>query len=230
MKYDIFSKENYENVDINNSKWLDLKDLKNEIWVDIKDFEGLYQVSNYGRVKSLTRETRNNACYKDKILRQGKNTNGYWVVVLCKNHKKYTWKVHRLVGNAFIVNVENKPVLDHIDPVDANCNNCVYNLRWFTMQENAQHSIELGRNSPPPKQSKKGLAHKQAKPVIQQTTDGCFVKQWGSLHEIEREMGYSRCGISNVCNGNTRQAYGYKWMFGIYEESEVKNTDENNFN
>lgn len=230
MKVDIFSRGNYEIVNVNSPKWLSLNDLKNEIWVDIKDFEGLYQVSNYGRVKSLKRKTGNNICYKDRILKQGKNSNGYWLVILCKDHKRYTRKVHTLVGKTFIPNTENKPILDHVEPVDIDCNNCVYNLRWFTMKENTQHSIVLGRNSPPPKQSKKGITHKQSKPVIQWTKDDRFIKQWGSLHEIERDLGYARCCITDVCKGKTKLAYNFRWTFGIYNEREVNNTDENNIN
>ena len=230
MKVDIFSRGNYEIVNVNSPKWLDLNDLKNEIWVDIKDFEGLYQISNYGRVKSLKRKTKNNACYKDRILKQGKNSKGYWLVVLCKDDEKYTKKVHILVANAFIPNVNNKPIIDHIEPVDDDCNNCVYNLRWFTMKENSQHSIELHRNSPPPRQSKKGITHKQSKPVIQWTKDGILIKQWGSLHEIERELKYARSCIANVCKGRTKLAYGFKWTFELYDEREVKNTDESNIN
>lgn len=76
----------YEKVDVNSTRWLNLVDFKNEIWRDVIGFEGLYEVSNYGRVKSL---------YNNIILKQGKNNNYYWLVILCKNGKKYTRKVHR---------------------------------------------------------------------------------------------------------------------------------------
>ena len=78
--------------------------------------------------------------------------------------------------------------------------------------------------------NKRGIAHKQSKPVVQWTKDNVFIKQWGSLHEIERELKYARCCVANVCKGKTKSAYGFKWTFELYDEREVKNTDESNIN
>lgn len=92
------------------------------IWKDIKGFEGLYQISNTGEVKSLGNKPRY-PNRKDKILKAGKNSNHYYVVVLYKDGKKYTRKVHRLVVEAFIPNPYNKPCIDHIVPVTKDCCN-----------------------------------------------------------------------------------------------------------
>ena len=222
MKITELKREDYEQVEVNSSRWLSLDNLKNEYWKDIKDFEGLYQVSNYGRVKSLKRETNNHYCNTDRILKQGKNSNHYYLVVLCKNHKKYTRKVHVLVAKAFIPNLLNKPCVDHDKPVEKDCcNNCVYNLRWATHKENSRHSIELGRaynNGKPPVYHKMGKDHHSSKPVTQYDLKGNFVKQWWSLADIKRELGLCDKYIGMVINKKVYIVYGYKWKFGIYEK------------
>ena len=129
----------------NSPRWLDLKDLPNEEWRDIKDFEGLYKISNYGRVKSLERyrKSYNKLVRVPEIIRKnGYDKNGYQILPLNKNSKKYIKKVHRLVAEAFIPNPENKPCIDHI-----NCcvdDNRVSNLRWATVCENNKYAFELG--------------------------------------------------------------------------------------
>lgn len=219
MKITDLKREDYEEVEVNSSRWLSLDNLKNEYWKDIKDFEGLYQVSNYGRVKSLKRKTKNHYCNEDKILRQGKNSNHYYLVILCKDHKKYTRKVHILVARAFIPNPLNKPCVDHDKPVEKDyCNNCVYNLRWATMKENMEHCIELGRFSKPPMYKKYGKEHNQSKPVIQYDINDIFIRQWWSLADIERELGFSRKQIGRVINDKKYITYGYKWKFGIHKK------------
>lgn len=99
-----------------------------EEWKDVKDYEGLYQVSNLGRVKGLK---------KGKILKQHDNGKGYMQVGLYKNNKGKPYYVHRLVAKAFIPNTENKPEVNHKDKDRAN--NCVDNLEWVTSKENEQH-------------------------------------------------------------------------------------------
>ena len=112
-------------------------DLPGEIWRDVTGYEGLYHVSNLGRVKSL----HNN---KEYILkpRRGKKGKGYFDVSLCKNGKHKTFRLNRLVALAFVDNPENKPEVDHIDTNKTN--NRANNLRWVTSAENIAHSIENG--------------------------------------------------------------------------------------
>lgn len=111
-----------------------------EIWVDIKDYEGLYQVSNQGRVRSLDREViradGKKKTFKGKILKLIKNKkNGYLYVSI----KGKTYLVHRLVAEAFIPNPENKPDIDHINTVRDN--NKAENLRWVTKSENMNNEL-----------------------------------------------------------------------------------------
>lgn len=118
----------------------------NEIWKDVPGYEGLYQVSNLGEVRSLPRyeKDKNNKLYKRKgvILKQSKTTTGYWKVELCKNGTRKSLKVHRLVALAFIVNTFNKPFINHKDGNPLN--NIVDNLEWCTQSENIQHAHDTG--------------------------------------------------------------------------------------
>ena len=114
-----------------------------EIWCDIKGYEGLYRVSNLGRVKSLERLVKSkhnsNRLVKNKILMQGIDKDGYHLVVLSVNNKRATKKVARLVGMAFIPNLKNKPQINHINGIKND--NRVSNLEWCTCKENIQHAI-----------------------------------------------------------------------------------------
>lgn len=103
----------------------------NESWKDIEGYEGLYQVSNCGRVKSLK-------FGKEKFLKLRKYGRGYLSVDLCKDGKVKPFKVHGLVAIAFIPNTENKPQVNHKD--ENKENNCVWNLEWCTNQYNKEYS------------------------------------------------------------------------------------------
>lgn len=109
-----------------------------EIWKNIIGYEGHYQVSNMGQVKSLNY----NRTLKERILKGGKGGGGYYQVNLFKNGKIKRYYVHRLVGIAFIPNPENKPEINHIDGNKAN--NIVNNLEWVTSKQNTEHAFETG--------------------------------------------------------------------------------------
>ena len=123
--------------------------MNEEIWKDIKDYEGLYQVSNYGRIKSLKRKVKtkngNYQGYNEKILKYGETNKKYYIVALCKNGKISAKLVHRLVAEAFIPNPDNKPCVDHIDTNSKN-NNSI-NLMWCTQKENCLNPITRINNS-----------------------------------------------------------------------------------
>ena len=117
----------------------------NEVWKDIKGYEGLYQVSNLGRIKSLYGWNGHRYLEREKIL---KPTSKYdkrvsyprAVIKLIKGKDKKDYKVHRLVAQAFIPNPQNKPQVNHIDGNPLN--NRIENLEWCTDRENKIHAIE----------------------------------------------------------------------------------------
>ena len=109
--------------------------MEEEIWKPIKDYEGLYEVSNLGRVKSLNYRGTG----KERILKNTERSNGYLAIGLIKNGKTKMFRVHRLVAEAFIPNPENKPCVDHINTIKND--NRVENLRWVTCEENNNNPL-----------------------------------------------------------------------------------------
>lgn len=113
-----------------------------EIWKNIEGYEGKYQVSNLGNVKSLETWTGDRYIKREKILKNNLYGNGYYYVGLSKNGKVKRYKVSRLVAQEFIPNPENKPFINHID--GDKLNNHIDNLEWCTQSENMKHASMIG--------------------------------------------------------------------------------------
>jgi hypothetical protein len=176
-----------------------------EVWKDIKGYEGLYQVSNLGRVKSLERiiikKNGLKQTIRERILKPFTSPKGYLQVSLHNiNGKNKTAKVHRLVCEAFHENPENKPCVNHIDEDKAD--NRAFNLEWVTAKENSNHGTRSER-----------VAKALSKPVGQYTLDGNLIKIWQSTHEVERQLGFSNGNIINAIRGRQKTAYGYVWKY-----------------
>ena len=169
-----------------------------EKWKDIKGFEGHYQVSDKGRVKSVK-------FGKERILSIRRSKFGYLLVNLWKNHKMKTFKIHRLVAQAFLPNQNNLPQVNHKD--EDKTNNYVENLEWCTVKYNNIFGTRLKRVSV------KATNGKCSKKVLQYTLDGKFVKEWKSTHDVERNLGYAQTNISSCCLGKYKSAYGYVWKY-----------------
>lgn len=122
--------------------------METEIWKDIKDYEGLYQVSNQGRVKSLARVVKHKysgiLTIKERILAGGGFKDDYITVMLAKNGKNKTYTIHRLVGLHFILNPLGLPEVNHLNGDKTNNND--WNLEWSTHRDNNLHAFATGLN------------------------------------------------------------------------------------
>lgn len=171
-------------------------------WRPIEGYEGLYEVSNKGRVRSLNYRHTGEA----KILRLCKNKDGYLCVHLSKNGTRYAKQVHRLVASAFIPNIGDKPQVNHID--GDKTNNKVDNLEWVTGKENMQHAWNTGLSKMTEDRKKKvseankGSKHPQAKRVICVTTGEIF----NYIREAERKYNIAHQSISDCCRGKRKTA------------------------
>ena len=173
-----------------------------EEYRDIKGFEGLYQVSNLGNVKSLNYRRTG----KEEILKAGDNGDGYLQVVLCKGGKDKTCTVHRLVAEAFLENTNNLPEVNHKD--EDKTNNNVQNLEWCSSKYNCNHGTrnrrvaEANTNNP-----KSSIA------VICISKISGLITEFPSTAEAERITGIDHSNIAKCCNGKRKSCGGYYWMY-----------------
>lgn len=167
-----------------------------EIWKDVKGYEGLYQVSNTGKVRSLNyRRTGEVREMKPCLM-----TTGYLVIWLKKNGRGKTFKVHRLVAEAFIPNPENLTQVNHKD--ECTTNNCVDNLEWCDGKYNCNYGTRIER-----------MSRNHFKTILQFTLDGVLIKEWESRKSASETLGIKGCSISNNLAGRNRTAGGFKWAY-----------------
>ncbi len=200
---------------------LTLDNLPMEMWRDIKGYEGLYMVSNLGRVKSVPsiferkyENRKTNYIYKkEKILRiNNLQTGGYCSVKLTKNGVQINFKVHRLVADAFILNLNGKDQINHINGIKTD--NYVGNLQWVSQSENILHSFKLGTHKVKKEWLAKGEANPKAKKVVQYTKSGEIVAEYGGQQEAARITGIDQSMIWHCCNGiKCKTAGGFVWKY-----------------
>lgn len=175
--------------------------MEQEIWKPVVGYEDFYEVSNFGRVKSLPRKWA-----KGGMLKPSPVGHGYLRVCLCKNGKRERVKVHQLVMEAFVGRCPAGYEVDHIDWNPSN--NRLDNLRYLPAEENnSRKSPEWYKNTA------EAIRRTKSKPVDQFTLDGQFVKRWSSTRETARELGLKQPGISRCCNGKRKTAGGFIWRF-----------------
>lgn len=170
-----------------------------EIWKDIIGYENEYQVSNLGNVRSIPRKRKNKQGEVTKrgvVLKRMKDRIGYEHVVLLKSGKRRYSLVHRLVAEAFLPKIDGMNEINHKD--EDKTNNCVDNLEWCSRIYNMNYGTRPNVHS---------------KPVIRQTMEGAYIDEFLSANEAERETGVSRGNISSCCNGRTKSAGGFKWVY-----------------
>lgn len=184
--------------------------MEKEVFKDVIGYEGLYQISNYGNVKSLKRYNifycglRNEFLkrpVKEKILNFNKSKRGYLQVCLTKNGKYRTFLVHRLVAKTFLDDYNDKLQVNHKDGNKEN--NYVGNLEWCTASENVKHAFDTGLKKP------------NAKKVNQYDMNNNYIKTWDSISLFLKENNMNTKGgnISSCCKGKRESAYGYKWKY-----------------
>lgn len=173
-----------------------MENFENEIWKDIPNYEGLYQVSNLGRVKSLKRAYR----VKERILKPLITRNGYYQVGLCKNSNEKFYQVHRLVYEAFNGPIPEGLQVNHIS--ERKSDNRLLNLNLMTPKENTNYGTGIERR-----------AKSKSKPVLQFTLEDILIKEYSSTKQAERETGFSHQNICACCNGKYKTAYNFKWKY-----------------
>ena len=165
-----------------------------ELWRNIKGYEGLYQISNYGNIKNLV---------TNKILKAQKQR--YCKAYLYKNKQRKCYGVHRLVAEAFIPNMANKPEINHID--GNKLNNNVSNLEWVTRKENEQHAVKMGLHS------YKEAIEKTSKKVIAINNYTNETLKFKSLSDAGRHLKINISNICNCCKGKIKSIGGYKFYY-----------------
>ena len=167
-----------------------------EIWKDIQGYEGYYQISNMGRVKSLNY----NKTGKERIMKLDKVKGGYLQLYLYKDGKRKHYLVHRLVAQVFLENPDNLPEVNHKD--EDKQNNCVDNLEWCSSSYNNSYN-DKGKK----------IGKKLSKPVIGINKVSGLILEFPSAREAERMTGINNSSITKCCKGKRKSTGGYVWYY-----------------
>jgi len=177
-----------------------------EVWKDVVNYEGLYQVSNLGRVKSCGKYVKHSKggerLLKEKIRSLASDKNGYVVVDLYKNGKGKIYKVHRLVASSFINNEENKPQVNHINGVKND--NSEINLEWSTNSENQKHAFKIGLKLP---------SINNEKVVLMFDKNGNFIYEFKSIAKASKHLNCTSSDIRNTIMGRQKSVREHTFQY-----------------
>lgn len=183
-----------------------------EIWKDVVGYEGLYQVSSYGRIKSLDRTVTNgnvSYCKKGRLLSFSNNGTGYLFVNLSKNGNKKREYVHRIVAKMFIENPNNLSQINHID--ENKSNNAVWNLEWCNSLYNNRYGSRLER-----------LSKKRGKAISQYNLDGTYIRDFDSINKAALSVNRTTSNIRECLKGNVMSCAGYLWRISTGSSEDIK--------
>lgn len=190
-------------------KNLSLKDLPNEEWRDVVGYEGLYKVSNMGRVKMLERSVPQRYGYKrieEHLIKQILSPKNYLFVDLWRSNKNKRMSVHRLVLQAFSQQDSDRLECNHINEI--RLDNRIENLEWLSHKDNLNYGTRKDK-------------HKQiltnhpslSKSVLQYGLDGEFIAEYPSLREAGRQLNISMCNIKDCCKGRYKKTHGFIFKY-----------------
>ena len=179
-----------------------------EIWKPITGFEKLYEVSNTGKIRSLTRKLADGRIWKGRVMSTPLSA-GYPAVSLRKKGKYYPKRVHRIVAQEFVKGYQEGLIVNHKDGIKTN--NHFSNLEWCTSFENCKHAFETGLNP----NRLRGVHEKNKKKVVQLTLKGDFIKIFDSVKEVSSIFNVSPQVISRICRGKEGRttSKGFKWIY-----------------
>lgn len=206
--------------------------MKREIWKNIRDYEGLYQVSNYGKVRSIG--GRRGCSNSIKILKQGTDTSGYKMVIFRVHKKSKTFKVHRLVYEAFNGSIPDGMEVNHINEIKTD--NRLENLNLMTHLENIRYGTGIKRSAESRKGiepwnknkkmgksscekmsiSRTGKGNWKSKKVYQYSIDDVYINSFESACIAAKETNSDQRHISDCCRGKRKTHNGFKWSCTLH--------------